>query len=884
MRFTASRLPAKLILAATAASLAVFTANPALAQEAAGTGEQADSTEQAEAIVVIGTRRTDRSVVNSASPVDVIGAAELNSQPAANMLDLMKNIVPSFFVPQNTISDASTFVRAPSLRGLPSDNILVMLNGKRYNRSALVQVYTGGDTALAFGSHGSDVSAIPAIAVRNLQILREGATAQYGSDAIGGVINYGLREDSGVEFQARYGQYYDHGDGKSYQLSGNVGTKIGDSGFINLSGEYNDDGQTSRGAQRPIAMRITTDNPALASKLPNYPDPVQNWGSSPSHGYKLMLNSGFDVGPNNKIYLFVNLAHSKADQSFNFRSPIAAGGFSANDGSGSVTKSIGANSAFSHPIYLTPCPAGNATCPAGAFVKDANVYNFSTLYPAGFTPRFVGVVDEAYGVLGFKGHTDSNLTYDLSASLSRNALDLSMYKSLSPSYGSATQTSFKFGKLIQTELDANLDMTYGIEAGLASPVTLSWGGEYRREGYESTAGDPQSYGAGPYAVQKLYTQTAPGVYTLDSTVTMPPGASGYGGTSPTFAGKFNQANYGFYAGAETDVSKALSLGIAGRWEHYDTFGSTVVGKFNAIWHLTDGFALRGTVGTGFHAPSAGQNHVAVLTTNFRSGQQVQTGTYPVTSAISQFYGAKSLSPEKSTNFGLGLVFNPDPAWSLTVDAYSIRVRNRIGISKTYTVTANDIAKLPALLAVGEGGDVNFFTNGFDTNTGGVDVVGTYRTDLGGGKLNLTLAYNYNLSRVTKYNPSVITVARIQDIRHFAPNHRVNLSANWVNGPLSINVAERYYSWWNVEEEYAGQRFGAKMTTDLDFSYTFMEKFTLTVGANNLFNTYPDRIAASTTNLIYAVSNSTADGQIYPRSGGPFGINGGMWYARLRVKY
>ncbi len=203
----------------------------------------AANTEAAE-IIVLGTRRTDRTVTTSASPVDVISAVELRSQSSANLLDAIKNIVPSFFVGQNTISDASTFVRAPSLRGLPGDEVLVMLNGKRYNRSALVQVYGGGDTALSFGSQGSDISALPSIAIKSLQILREGATAQYGSDAIAGVMNYGLRDNkTGFEATARYGQFYDHGDGKSKEISANLGLSLGERGFINISGEYDDEGQ-----------------------------------------------------------------------------------------------------------------------------------------------------------------------------------------------------------------------------------------------------------------------------------------------------------------------------------------------------------------------------------------------------------------------------------------------------------------------------------------------------------------------------------------------------------------------------------------------------------------------------------------------------------------
>jgi iron complex outermembrane recepter protein len=848
------------------------------------------SDEADEGIVVLGTRRTDRSAADSASPVDVISADELGAQPAANMLDAVRNIVPSFFVSQNTISDASTFVRSPSLRGLPADNILVMLNGKRYNRSALVQVYSGGDTALGFGSQGADISAIPAIGVGNLQILREGATAQYGSDAIGGVLNYGLREDEGIELQARYGQFFDNGDGKSYQVAGNVGFKIGDAGFINLSAEYNDDGQTSRGATRPIALVFAQQNPTLADQLPNFPGPVQIWGSSPSSGYKTLLNAGYDVTDNSEIYLFVNVARSKGNQSFNYRSPISATTpLVVNDGSGTpATRSPGRNGAFSHPAYLTPCPTTGVTgCPTGGFVKDGNVFNFSTLYPAGFTPRFIGVNKEMYGTIGYKGEMDSGFRYDLSASLSKNSLSLSMTDSLNQSYGPQSQTEFEFGTLSQKELNVNLDLSYPVEAGLASPITLSAGAEYRRETYGATEGDVQSYGAGPYAAQDLYVQTGPTTYVRDTvtpTVNFSPAASGYGGTSPASAGSFRQKNIAVYVGAETDLSEALSVGVAGRYEDYNTFGSTFVGKFNMQYDFTDWFSIRGTFGTGFHAPSPGQSNVEILTTNFVAGNQVQTGTYQVDNAISRYYGSKDLTPEKSTNFGVGFVIKPTSSLSLTMDAYSIKVRNRIGITQTFEVTAADIIALPALASVGEGGDVNYFTNGFDTTTSGLDVIGTYRTDLGDGKLNMTLAYNYNRSEVTDFDPQVISSAQRSDIANFAPHHRVILSGGFELGDFAINARQNYYSSWSVQADYPGQRFGAKFTSDLDVSYTFADHYTLTVGANNLFNTKPDRIAPTTSNPIYALTNSTGDGQIYPRSGGPFGINGGFWYARLRVKY
>jgi iron complex outermembrane receptor protein len=859
---------------------------PAAAADAAASDEAATA-----AIVVLGTRRTDRTVVDSASPIDVIGAAELSTQPASNLLDVVRNLIPSFYVGQNSISDASTFVRSPSLRGLPADNILVMLNGKRFNRSALVQVYNGSDTALGFGSQGSDISSIPAIAIKSLQVLREGATAQYGSDAIGGVLNYGLRDNTGVEVQARYGQFYE-GDGQSIQVAGNVGFKLADRGFVNFSGEFTNDRQTSRGVTRPIALEFARLNPSLASQLPNFPGPVQIWGSSPSESYKLVLNSGYEINDEAKVYFFANVAQLDGNQSFNFRSPIRAPvPLAVNDGSGNpATRQPGRNGAFSHPAYLTPCPAVSVGCPTGGFVKDGNVFNFSTLYPAGFTPRFIGRTKEATGTIGVKGTSGSNFTYDISGTLARNSLTLSMTNSLNQSFGPQSQTSFKFGSLIQTELNANIDLTYAVDAGLASPITFSAGAEYRREKYETTQGDLQSYAAGPFASQALYVQTAPGVYARSivdgapETVSFLPGASGYGGASSGSA--LRQTNFALYLGAEADLTDKLTVGATGRYERYNTFGGVFVGKVNAIYKIVDQFSVRGTIGTGFHAPSPGQQNTEILTTAFRAGtgEQVQTGTYRVNSSISRYFGAVPLGPERSTNFGAGFVFNPSSALTLTVDGYIIKVRNRIGISRVYTVTTADLLALPALAAVGDGGDVQYFTNAFDTTTRGIDAVASYRTDVGTGKLNMTLAYNYNRSKVTRFDPAQVSAARVSDISNFAPNHRIIGSAGYVINDFSFNARGNFYSSWSAAEDYPGQVFGSKVTADLDASYTFDKKYTLTLGANNLFNTRPDRIRGTSVNPIYALTNSTGDGQIYPRSGGPFGFNGGFWYIRARVVY
>ncbi len=840
-----------------------------------------------EEVVVTGTRRTDRSVTDSASPIDIISGADINTQPTANMLDTVRNLVPSFYVGQNSISDASTFVRAPSLRGLPSDEVLVLLNGKRYNRSALVQVYNGGDTGLSFGSHGSDLAAIPSIAIKKLEILRDGATSQYGSDAIAGVLNYGLRDDIGFEVVARYGEFQEDSDGESQQIAANWGVALGDRGFLNLSAEYVDDGETSRGVTRPVAVSFEEENPDLADQLPHYPLPAQIWGNSPIYGYKLMLNSALDVAENGRIYLFANYADSKADQSFNFRSSLV--GTRPYEDSDGVVHDIGGRSFFQHPYYQTQCPPGNATCPADGYVLDDNIFELSTIYPGGFTPRFVGETEQIYGTIGYKGEANSGLRYDFSVSGSRNTLALSMYDSISPSFGADSQTSFEFGDLIQEEFVANVDLAYGIDAGLASPLTLSGGVEYREETYEATEGDPQSYGVGPYGTaHPLFVETAPGsgVFTDTGTFTAveAPSASGYGGTAPTYAGSASEDSYAVYVGLEADLTSRLSGGIAGRFEDYDSFGNETVYKLNGIFKVTDGFSVRATLGSGFHAPSPGQNNVQVLTTNFIEGQSVQVGTYPVTSAIAQYFGAQTLKPAKADNYGVGFVLNPTDNFTLTADLYRIDVSDRIYISQAFIVTDADIIALPELASVGAGGNVQYFTNSLETETTGLDLVGTYATQVGAGDLGVTLAYNYNENEVTDFDPDVFGPLQISTAENLAPNHRANLQVGWANDVWAFNVAERYYSEWSSEVDYPGQEFGAEFTTDVDVSYTFMERYILTVGGTNVFDAYPDRIAQSDTNPLYPIVGGLEDGQVYPRMGGPFGFNGAFWYMTLKINF
>jgi iron complex outermembrane receptor protein len=874
-------------------SVLALAGNAAVAQTKPADQAETQTSEMQE-VIITGTRRTDRTVAESSAPIDVISGSELSTQTTSNMLDTLSNRVPSFYVGQNSISDASSFVRAPSLRGLPSDEMLVMLNGKRMNRSALVQVYQGGETELAFGSQGPDLASIPSISIKSLEILRDGASAQYGSDAIAGVLNYQFRDNpSGIEVTGHLGEYFPgqgyKSDGTDRQVAMNWGLPLGGQGFLNLSAEWSKYDQTVRNPTRPSALAFAENFPNLAPQLPHYPGPVQQWGTPPSDDFKAVANAGVKLDNGDQLYVFMNYANIETNESFNFRLPKTVTDLNTGD-------VFTHHPAFSD-IYLDSCTAapfsGYSGCPAGGFVNDANTFNFASFYPAGFTPRFYGTTQQFFGAVGYKGVNAWGMTYDISGTTATNSLAVSLKTSINPSLGPQSPESFYDGKFVQNEHNFNVDVTYPWQvAGFASPVTVAAGAEYRDENYQQLLGDQASYAAGPYTSQPLYNcngatlSCTPDIVGGSQVVaTQSTASNGYGGIAASVDA--SQISYAGYVDLEADVLKNLTLGIAGRYEDYSSYGSTTLGKVQARWKITDAVALRGTASTGFHAPTPGQNSVETLSTTFLPGTttQVQIGTYPVTSSIAQYYGATSLRPEESTNLSAGIVLTPIDRLLITVDTYQIDVRHRIGISQQFTVTPADIAKLAALSYVGPGGTVQYFTNGFDTRTKGIDVVGTYPFDLGDmGRLGTTLALNYNKTDVTSFDPTVISNARIVDIQHNAPNNRANLSLDWSRGDWGATLYENYYGTWRDENDYPGQLFSAKETTDLELSYQTLHWLTLAVGGRNIFNAYPDAIANTAASHIYPQTGGESDGEKYPRTGGPFGFNGAFWYVRFVAKF
>jgi len=841
----------KVHLASTGLALILSVSNygVVLAQDVEVANSEAE-TPSTEEIIVTGTRRTDRTVTQSAIPIDVFTSADLTRQGTSDTNSLFQNIIPSFSVPQAAISTGSSFVRPPNMRGLPPDQTLVLLNSKRRHRSALVNIDV---SALSLLSQAVDLSQIPAIAIGRVEVLRDGASAQYGSDAIAGVINIGLKKGaSGLEVQARYGQHYE-GDGKDYQIAVNKGFALGDNGFINLSAEFVDSGETSRGTQRPGALELSRERPDLT-----IPNPVQKWGKTAIRNVRFFANSAIDLG-DDELYFFGNYGHGDGHQNFNYRQPFN-------------TTHFGRTGLFGVTYYLDQLPNGN---------RDANgrTFNFAQMFPNGFTPIFSGKVDDLAGTFGYRGER-GELKYDLSATYGQNQLRYFLDNTINPSFGPASPTSFYLGKLKQSETNFNADFSYSVEAGLASPVNIASGVEYRREAYEVALGDRASWDAGPFTRQVVERSDATTFVVVSSV-----GSNGSTGFGPTRAGLSSRRSIAGYVDVEADITDAFTLGAAARYEHFNSFGGTSNFKASARYALSSAVAIRGAVSTGFHAPSPGQTNVDNVVLNFVAGSTtpIQTGTFAVNHPASVYFGAAPVKPEKSLNITGGIVITPGSETNVTIDYYNIRIRDRLGVSQAFVVTAADRIALTALgvTNANELDRVQYLTNAFKTRTQGVDAVLTnvMRTE-SAGTFNTSIALNYNKTKVLERNPLIVTNDRVANLENILPKFRVNFTETWSIGAFSLLARANYYDSFIVTSSSgAAQKFGAKVIADVEAAYKVNEHVNLAVGVQNLFDTYPDRDLRS----IDPNTGLPGNGNQYIDSS-PFGYNGGFWYARVGFKF
>ena len=901
----AQRVDLKLATSMVALVLASMAA-PALAaaddqEAAAAEGSKEDTT-----IIVTGTRRTDRTVAESAVPIDVFTTDDFKAQPSPQLQNILKTLVPSFNQNRNLLGDASAFVRPPNLRGLPADQILVLINGKRMHRSALVQVT--GDSLNA-GSQGPDLSQISSPAVSRIEVLRDGAAAQYGSDAIAGVINIGLnRSDSGYNLAARYGQTY-RGDGEDLQLSANAGFKLGDGGFFNITGEFIDQNVFDRSVRRPEIA------PLIAAGI-KPPRPTGNQLGQPSNrAYRVVWNAAVPVGDGDEVYMFGNYGWQRQSNDFNYRRPIAV---SAQDiplrpGTGTFSKSI--NSLWYLDRIGTDPVSGRAI-----FSETGRTFSETSIYPNGFVPVFEASIEDMSFVAGYKGSTEGGLKYDVTASFGRNQIRYFMYDTLNPSLGPTSPKDFYLGKVTQQEYNLNADFSYETDIGLYKPLFIAAGLEFRREAFAVGLGDRASWEPGIFGSQLV--QRANGT---TFNVTKPVGANGFPGFGPDSVAEGGRNNYSAYLDFEAEAVEGLDLGLAARYDYFNDFGSTFNGKFSARWAINDVIALRGAASTGFRAPTPGQQFTQNTQTNFPQGSPVPVAvqTARPDSLSATYFGSKSLAPEKSVSFSGGMVITPGGGFNVTIDAYNIVVRDRIGITSSVNLT---LADQQALLAQGlstalDLGQVNYFTNGFRTRTQGFDIVLSHRADTGVGRFNTSLAVNYNKTKVTDRKSIALSAVRPTDTRTLSlidntrlgniedsnPRWRAVLSENFTTGAFDFTARLNYFGKFttyfapigsvpagvdpvafralypapnpalNVGEW--GKTFPSQVSLDFEAGFTVAENYRLAVGVENLFNTYPP---VETRNA-YPSTGGQANGSIYPGSA-PIGQAGGFWYVRATAKF
>lgn len=830
---------------ATASLFAMAIATSAVAQEAAAPvaadpvvaqeqPPQESLAEQGADIIVTGTRRNDLTAANSPTPIDIISSDELLNQGSSDVNDILRQQVPSLNVQRFTSNDGSVFTRPYSMRGLPPDQTLVLVNGKRRHRGATVQL---SNIPYIRGSQGPDLATIPSIAIGQLEVLRDGASANYGSDAIAGVLNFRLRtEREGATVIARYGQHYE-GDGEDYLLQANVGLPFTAGGFVNISGEYSNSGITSRQNQRPDAQRL------IDAGVPGVPVPAQRTGNPDAEAARMFVNAGVELGGTTEFYTFGNYSWSAGTTAFFYRDPAS-------------------NPLFAS-VPLTQAPGGPR-------------FTFRTQFPGGFSPDFHATIRDASLVGGLRGNLVGDLTFDVSSSFGRNDVSYRITNTINPSLGPLSPTEFRAGELEQRELNFNVDLTYPLEVGFAEPLNLAGGLEWREETWEVTPGQLESYQVGPFA-----SVLDPDTPNPNDRIGLPAGASGFPGFGPLQAGTFSRSNWAAYSALEGDITEWLSLGLAARYEDFSDFGSTFTWKVNGRVEFSDAIAARGSVNTGFRAPTPGQSNASQAFANIDAitGAAFITGIISPLNPVAQLFGGSQLQPEESFNIAAGIVLTPASRLTFTLDYFNIKVDDRIGLSGNFNLTQ---AQRDALVAAGipGGGDfrtILFFGNAFDSRTQGVDAVLTYGFDLLDGKVTLNANANYTKTKVTRAGPLLTgDRERLLELENFVPDWKGSLSANYQGDRIGFATTASYYGKWtdygpNLANDQTGS---AEILVDAELSYRLTDNFTLAVGGSNIFDNYPDREIRP---------SQLINGFKYLRFS-PIGFNGGFWYVRGTAKF
>lgn len=846
-------------------ALVVATSHPAAAQEPApqaaakpsetASQEQKQEPDQAdkeqlrrsEDVVVIGSRAQPRSVTESIVPIDVLTVGEFERQGGTDLADQLRTLVPSFNVNTQPISDAATVVRPASLRNLAPDHTLVLINGERRHRAAVIYWLGNG---VADGAQGPDISAIPSVALRQVEVLRDGASAQYGSDAIAGVMNFTLKDArKGGSFELRTGGYQDGGGG-GYAFSGNVGLPFGPHGFANLSGEY--------GASDPTDRSVQRDDAALLQSVGNthVRNPAQIWGSPKiEDDLKLWGNFGYLLEGGQQLYAHGNWSSKKVTGGFFFRNPNTRSAVFSGDGGRTLLIGDLLDARDGVLDGSARCPVVTVTngvpdqAALGRVFADPNCFSFQELFPGGFTPQFGGDVRDYSAAAGIRGRTDSGWGWNASASYGSNEVDFFISNTVNASLGPDTPTSFDPGLYKQDEAN----VAFRVSRPIGNATNFAAGLEWRTEKFTIGIGQVESYEIGPLAEQGFSAAS-----------------NGFPGFGPIAAGDWSRSNYAAYSDVEWKRDR-WTLGGAGRFEHFSDFGSTVNGKFAARVQANPNLALRGSVSTGFRAPTPGQSNAFNVSTEFDLSimDLVNNGTIPSSSRVAQLRGGKPLVPEKSVNYSFGAVLRLGQV-HVTTDYFRIDLRDRLAVTQNFSLTPPEVRALIAegITSAANLANFRFFTNDFETRTQGVDVVVTYTR----GDTDVNVVFNHTDTDVTGRNPETLSDDRVQQLEQALPRTRAALAVNRKIDRLRLLGRVSYYSGWYDNEDvvlYPGGNF----VTDVEAAFALRKDLSVVVGGQNVFNYYPEENPGARAGVGNLYSQYT-----------PFGFNGAFWYARLKFEF
>lgn len=852
---------------------AIWAATAATSCAGGGAWAQEDDDEAMGEVVVTGTRVEGRVATETLSPVDLLSGAELFEQAAFDLTDSLSKISPSINTQRFPIADGTSFVRPVSMRNLSPDHTLVLVNGTRRHKSALVNLQLAPLGTVNQGSQGVDWSAFPTLAIERVEVLRDGASAQYGSDAIAGVVNVIMKENrEGIAFATQYGEYSES-DGERLSVSGNIGLPLGAEGYASLTGEYSTSDLTSRGGPRPDAEAVAG---FCNCEVPQF-GLGQRWGDPDVEATKFLVNAGLPLGDNLELYGTANYMDNSTVSGFFYRTPVLANAADQIQVAARTTLQIDTNNdglpdnataaqvaaittAGGNPAdYLTP----SATSPSGFVLRNPIHTNF----PGGYNPDFGADLTDMGVILGLRGNLTDNLSWDVTGRYEENKVEYTLQNSINPSLGALSPLTFNPGTLKQEESGLNLDFVQTFEG---SPLNLAFGAELRNETYVIEAGDQASIEAGPTAA----------IFGV--------GSDGFQGFPADSAGDFESDSYAGYVDMETDIGERFTAGVALRYEDFDEFGDTFDWKVSGRVELSDAFAIRATANTGFRAPTPGQvNTLNVTTTANAAGLLIPNGTYPTDHPVAVTLGAIPLEPEESTSYTAGVVFTPANNWSITLDYYNIEIENRLALL-TNTIGAAEVALLTAAgipnAGLLLGSNANFFVNGFDSDVTGVDLALTTNFDVGAGNLIVDLRHNWNQQEVSNVDASTINADRVYDLENQIPEQASVLTFDYSSGGLFSGLLRlNYYGDWSTtaglfdplpaapgDPEFIAYDYDAEVLVDVEARFTFAERFTATIGAENVFDTLPGD-EQDPTSVFLGVRKSLTS---------PFGFNGAFYYARL----